>query len=220
MACGNRQIKRDKFTQKSDLLCPQCNHPKSNKAQSKPLLELKNVLVEQGDHYLEVFLHNCPQCHGYWIKKQTLDTMIECAHKYRVCETHPARYRSIEERPYFMCPTPTCQEMLARIRWESINPYEHKNKLPVVESCRFCESIWLDSGELEWLLETKKSDHRLVDYTYSKNEGANQPALKNANDPEGLTRTEQLTEGTLNIKPDLGSILGEDSGDSGDSGGD
>jgi Zn-finger nucleic acid-binding protein len=99
--------------------------------------------------------------------------------------------------------------MLARLRWEAIESYEHRNKLPVVDSCKFCECIWLDDGELEWLLETKKSDHRLVKHTYPTNDGVNKPTLTNA--PKGTLDIAPSSES--NFEDGIGDGIGDGSGE-------
>jgi Zn-finger nucleic acid-binding protein len=156
MACGNKILELEEEIVKTDLDCPQCNHPNLRKSEKTIFLEARSFEIDVEEQRLKLFIYYCPQCDGCWIKPKILRAMIESAQKYRKETINKPRYRKLEERPYFICPEKTCGEMLGRISWDAyLEDFDYQSTLPVIDSCRLGHGIWLDQEELEWLLESR-----------------------------------------------------------------
>jgi Zn-finger nucleic acid-binding protein len=156
MACGTKQSHIENEINQSDLLCPNCNHPKIKTSKENVYLEIVKIEIEDHGRAFQISIHNCPHCLGYWIKPRILMAMMTSAQQFRHNHIEIERHRGLEERSYLWCPHPDCHEMLSRIRWDHYTKgRDYKSSLPIIDSCMADHGIWLDTGELQWLLESK-----------------------------------------------------------------
>jgi len=164
LECGNKQIRLDDLNKEilqTQLPCPNCSHHLMNEGQSIKFLEARPFELQVEKQRLKLFVHTCPYCEGYWVKPPILKAIIATAHKYRPPKSfdeeqqYGRRVRDLEERPYFFCPQKDCGEMLGRIRWDAfMKSVDYTQVLPLIDSCVHGHGIWLDKGELAWLLES------------------------------------------------------------------
>jgi Zn-finger nucleic acid-binding protein len=168
MACGTKQSHLENEIAQSDLLCPNCNRPKIKTSKENVYLESIKFEVEDNGRAFPISIHNCPHCLGYWIKPRILMAMMSSAQQFRHNHIEVQRHRELEERSYLWCPHPDCHEMLSRIRWDHYTKgRDYKSSLPIIDSCMADHGIWLDTGELQWLLESR--------YTPAKKETTRPP---------------------------------------------
>lgn len=163
MACGNKQIRLEDLNKEilqTSSLCPHCSHPSMNEIGGTRFLEARPFELEVENQRLKLFVHSCPYCEGFWVKLPILKAIIAMAHKYRPPKTleefkKTPKVRDLEERPYFFCPHTDCGEMLGRLRWDAfMKSVDYRVVLPIIDSCQYGHGVWLDQGELEWLLES------------------------------------------------------------------
>lgn len=155
MLCGTEQVHGHGEEIVTDLECPHCSATFGFEHDDRIVrLSAKPALLESQGDDVSLYYYECPKCHGNWASEQVLISMLEQSSS-RMSKIEPEeRLRNIEDRAYFKCPKNDCGEMLSRFLWTRIIKRQFAGvSFPVVDKCSGCGGIWLDNGELDWLLE-------------------------------------------------------------------
>jgi Zn-finger nucleic acid-binding protein len=155
MLCGAEQIRGDGEVAISDLRCPHCSG-EYGKGSDENIVKLEAIpaVFRVGEEEVSLYYHECPKCHGNWMSQQVLLNMLSQSAARKSDIEAEERSRNIEDRCYFKCPKEDCGEMLSRFLWSKIVMLpKGKSIFPIVDRCSGCGGLWLDNGELDWLLE-------------------------------------------------------------------
>lgn len=228
--CGTEQVHGFEEPILTELDCPHCaisygfeHDQRVVKLETKPA-----VVGEEGDEVC-LYYYECPKCHGNWLSEQVLLRMLEQSSRRRGNIEPEVRQRGIEDRSYFKCPKSECGEMLSRFLWTRVVSLRVSNiSFPIVDRCSGCGGLWLDNGELDWLLEMGS---KALPQPQNKNAGASASSKNPGNDwgmaagpaarDSSTTETEHLPliEIGLNLAVDA-ALEGGFGGGGGDGGGD
>ena len=155
MLCGSEQVHGYGEDIATDLECPHCASTFGFEHDDRAVyLSAKPAVLESQGDDVALYYYECPKCHGNWASEQILISMLERSAARRSNIEPEERLRNIEDRSYFKCPKKDCGEMLSRFLWTRIIKRQFAGtSFPVVDKCSGCGGIWLDNGELDWLLE-------------------------------------------------------------------
>lgn len=153
--CGTEQVHHYNEPISTELECPHCAVDYGIKHHDRVvLLEDKPAVFGDQEGTVDSHYYECPRCYGNWMSESVLLLMLEQSAQRKGVVEPEKRERGIEDRSYFRCPNRDCAEMLSRFLWTRVVKQPLSNmSFPVIDKCSGCSGIWLDNGELDWLLE-------------------------------------------------------------------
>lgn len=155
MLCGTEQVHGHGEEITTDLECPNCALTFGFEHDERVVhLSVKPASVEVQGTEVALHYYECPRCHGNWASEQVLISMLEQSTTRKSKIEPEERSRSLDARAYLKCPEKDCGEMLSRFLWSRIIKKPPAGaSFPAVDKCSNCSGVWLDNGELDWLLE-------------------------------------------------------------------
>lgn len=155
MLCGTEQVHGHGEEVTTDLECPNCALTFGFEHDERVVhLSVKPASVEVQGTEVALHYYECPKCHGNWVSEQVLISMLEQSASRKSKIEPEERSRSLDARAYLKCPSKDCGEMLSRFLWTRIIKKPPAGaSFPAVDKCSSCSGVWLDNGELDWLLE-------------------------------------------------------------------